>query len=296
MVAMGGTTSASSAAARSLPTCLFLSLRTRSDWEAARLRSGRSIGMRHDAGDFLVEPIKVLVLAVGEIHGELDRATSTRTACIVSLWRKTSTGKIPTGRGLALPNFSFARAVSAYGLAETVNPSCLSCGRRRQILRWGIGLSRRELRHRHPRTPTAPLPRVKVRVELRMIGCLSLLVRCPGTGQVVRVRAATIARIRHLKSAYIAETRAIRGGHIFLDSRLPACKLAPRCIPSKLGGVHLMASRREFLQIGVAALAMPISARAGLKPASPAGRRIRVDAALQSDFRRAIRSEPRIRG
>ena len=28
-----------------------------------------------------------------------------------------------------------------------------------------------------------------------------------------------------------------------------------------------MASRREFLQIGVAALAIPISARAGLKPA-----------------------------
>ena len=56
-------------------------------------------------------------------------AMLTRTACIVSLWRKTSTGRLPTNRGFALPNFSFASAVSVYESAETVNPSCVSFGR-----------------------------------------------------------------------------------------------------------------------------------------------------------------------
>ena len=56
------------------------------------------------------------------------------------------------------------------------------------------------------------------------------------------------------------------GAHIFLDTLLAACKLAPVAAP-RLRGDHRMASRREFLQIGVAALALPISARAGLAPA-----------------------------
>src|ERR1700690_932436 len=54
--------------------------------------------------------------------------TSMRIACVVSLRRKTSTGRMPTARGFALPNFSLARSGLVYELTETVSPSCLSSG------------------------------------------------------------------------------------------------------------------------------------------------------------------------
>src|ERR1700734_1372277 len=45
-----------------------------------------------------------------------------RTGWLVSLCRKTSTGRMPTGSGLALPNLSLAAAASVQGLTEMVMP------------------------------------------------------------------------------------------------------------------------------------------------------------------------------
>ena len=51
-----------------------------------------------------------------------------------------------------------------------------------------------------------------------------------------------------------------------LDTSIPTCKLPPDLQSSPTIGADPMASRREFLQIGVAALALPISVR-GISPA-----------------------------
>src|SRR5271168_628759 len=98
---------------------------------------------------------------------------SMRIGCSVSLWRKTSTGRIPTASGLALPNFSLARSGSVYELTETVIPSCLSAGSEAEGSFAAGFLGELDCAEAAAHTSNALTRREKIRVEVRIMTCLS---------------------------------------------------------------------------------------------------------------------------